>query len=57
MRLFSTKRVTEYKILISVSYHDLQDEVNKYMRNGWQPIGGVSAVLNNSYMQSMVKYK
>lgn len=57
MGLFSTKKITEYKILISVSYHDLQDEVNKYVRNGWQPIGGVSSVVNFSYMQTMVKYK
>jgi hypothetical protein len=57
MGLFSTKKVIKYEILISVSYHDLQDEVNKYIRNGWQPIGGMSAVLNHSFMQAMVKYK
>ena len=57
MSLFNTKKITEYEILISTSYHDLQDEVNKYLRNGWQPIGGVSSVVNYSYMQAMVKYK
>lgn len=57
MSLFSAKRVTEYKILISTSYHDLQDEVNKYIRNGWQPIGGIGSVVNYSFMQAVVKYK
>lgn len=60
MVLFSTKkdnRIIEYKILISPMFHSLEDDVNKYIRNGWQPIGGVSSVLNYSYMQAMVKYK
>lgn len=60
MGLFSTKksnRITEYQILVEVYFHHLEDKVNEHIRNGWQPIGGVSSVLNHSFMQAMVKYK
>jgi hypothetical protein len=57
MGLFTSKKIIEYKILISTSFHDLQDEVNKYIRNGWQPQGGLSSFNNYSFMQAMVKYK
>lgn len=51
------KRVVVYKILIEISYHQLECQVNECLQDGWQPIGGISSVLNNAYMQAMVKYK
>lgn len=59
MGWFNKKRnhIIEYKILISPSFYTLQDDVNKEIRNGWEPFGGVGSVVNYSYMQAMVKYK
>lgn len=51
------KQLIEYKILVSPSFYTLQDDVNKEIRNGWQPLGGVSSVVNYSYIQAMVKYR
>jgi hypothetical protein len=51
------KQIIEYKILISPSFYSLQDDVNKGIRNGWQPIGGVCGSLNHNYIQAVVKYK
>lgn len=57
MGLFGTKKVIEYKILIDHYFDHLQDNVNDHIRNGWQPIGGVSSRADHHYMQAMVKYK
>jgi uncharacterized protein DUF1737 len=57
MSLFGSKKVVEYKILIDVYFDHLQKKVNDHISNGWQPIGGVSSVMDHKYMQAMVKYK
>lgn len=57
MGIFSRKKVIKYKILISPSFYRLQDDVNDEIKNGWQPLGGVSGYNNYSFMQAMVKYK
>lgn len=32
----------EYKVILEDSTSDLADRVEYYMRNGWEPLGGVS---------------
>lgn len=58
--------VTDYKILTETSYYSLVSTVQYSIRDGWQPLGGVSVCLHatsgNSYesakdfYQTMVKY-
>lgn len=56
----------EYKIVRKKFEIDLMDEVNKLLKNGWEPIGGVSYAAagmtplgntGNTFIQAMVKYK
>ena len=61
--LIQPKSPTKYKILSAKTQAVLDQEVNKYIKMGWQPLGGVSAaafgispVGGNQYIQAMVKY-
>lgn len=54
-------RIIQYEILRENNESDLEDEVNSYIKKGWQPIGGINAsyygdVLGNGYdfQQAMV---
>jgi hypothetical protein len=56
-------RPRRYTILSGKTQAYLSAEVNKYMKQGWQPYGGVSAaafgispVAGNQYIQAMVIY-
>jgi hypothetical protein len=51
------KQIIEYRILIDQYLDHLEGKVNAHIKNGWQPIGGVSSSLNHNYVQAMVKYK
>jgi len=63
VRLLSPSRPKRYMIVSGKTQAYLQTEVNKYMKAGWQPFGGVGAaafgispVAGNQYIQAMVKY-
>jgi hypothetical protein len=49
----------EYRIVEEKSQFDLQDNVNKLIKLGWKPQGGVSflyhSVYNETWAQAMVK--
>ena len=56
------KSITQYKVLSSDNLQELQSLVNKELKQGWQPLGGISTgaesdgdCLSIIYMQSMVK--
>lgn len=34
----------------------VEDEVKKLMKDGWQPLGGVSSLGDGMIMQAMIKY-
>lgn len=36
------ENIKEYKIVTAFSGQDLQNEVNKLIKEGWMPIGGVA---------------
>ncbi len=50
--------MTEYKIIENINSNAFTFEVNKYIRLGWQPLGGV-CVVNRSdgykYIQTMIR--
>lgn len=50
--------MSEYTVVISISIHDLIEEVNNSIKEGWQPIGGVfvtSEERGDMFLQSMIK--
>tara|TARA_B100000787_G_scaffold42669_1_gene30345 strand:+ start:1183 stop:1359 length:177 start_codon:yes stop_codon:yes gene_type:complete len=56
--------ITNYQVLREKTESILQMKVNRLIRQGWSPLGGVSAaafgispVGGNSFLQAMVKYK
>ena len=59
--------VTDYKILTETRYYSLESTIRSSIKEGWQPLGGVSVCLHatsgNSYesakdfYQTMVKYE
>ena len=58
------KEIASYKIVRNKSEIALQQEVNRMIRQGWVPVGGISAVAfgtspvgGNSFVQAMIKYK
>ena len=55
------EKIVEYKILQGITSDQLQDWVEYNIQQGWQPLGGVSAVYRTSssgvdFVQAMVKY-
>ncbi len=56
-----TSLVKEYNICKAVSLKQLADLVNGYIREGWQPFGGIAQVEGEygirEYCQTMVKYE
>jgi hypothetical protein len=57
-------KITNYFICANNSLQALQDEVNKGIASGWQPLGGVSAVvwpdgnmLGQMFFQALVMYE
>lgn len=61
--LLLPKKPKDYVILSGKTQAYLSQEVNKYLKRGWQPLGGVSAaafgvspVAGNQYIQAMVIY-
>lgn len=46
--------LTEYKLLNGSSFFDLEKEVNRYIKYGYQPMGGVTTS-GNMYVQAIVK--
>lgn len=58
-----TSKITDYKILKRDKKFDLESRVLNYMKEGWQPLGGVSVCLYTTtgnyieYFQAIVKYE
>lgn len=57
------RKIMEYTTIGS-EYDDIDVKVNEYIRQGWQPFGGISVNLNlddqeypTLYVQAMVKYE
>tara|TARA_Y100000746_G_C15182275_1_gene317833 strand:- start:408 stop:584 length:177 start_codon:yes stop_codon:yes gene_type:complete len=57
-------KVSEYKVIREKTEILLAQKVNRAIRQGWEPIGGISAaafgispVGGNSFIQALVKYK
>ena len=53
--------IVEYDIVSSDNCSKLRDYVNRYIKNGWVPHGGVSIGVHENrdkiYLQAIVKYK
>jgi len=45
----------EYKLVITMSYRGLVKEVNKLIKEGWVPQGGVFEDSNKNCLQAMIK--
>ena len=61
-----TPKITAYKILKRDKKFDLESRVLSYMKEGWQPLGGVSIcvypklsrfISTTEYQQAIVKYE
>jgi hypothetical protein len=57
-------KVSEYQVIREKTEILLAQKVNRAIRQGWEPIGGISAaafgispVGGNSFIQALVKYK
>lgn len=49
---------TEYIIISLYNYRDVINSVNNYIKEGWQPLGGISIALYGEktvYAQAMIK--
>lgn len=53
--------IQSYTILVDYSTNGLTAQVNTFISNGWQPLGGLSVVQvegqGTEYSQPMVKYQ
>lgn len=50
-------KIVEYKIIMVENFAELQDDVNKYIKEGWQPYGNFSLTENYLIIQPMTKYE
>jgi len=56
------RKIVEYSIAFSITSYDLEKKVNSLIKNGWEPIGGLSVIDSHAsghrpYSQAMVKYE
>jgi hypothetical protein len=49
--------VTEYDLIMKRSPTEIILEVNRLIKRGWFPIGGISINEHNYYCQVMVRYE
>jgi hypothetical protein len=54
-------KATAYGVLSDATLEKLRVQVNNAIKDGWEPLGGISAVVQNygsppTYMQAIVKY-
>ena len=61
---YAVGNIDDYKVVKGKTRAELEENVKKWMRSGWQPFGavgaaafGVSPVGGNQYIQAMVKYR
>lgn len=50
----------EYHVVLNQSLYLLESAVNKYIRDGWEPLGGLTVGVSNNalqYFQALVKRK
>lgn len=50
----------EYKVLSANSVQELQNEVNVFLTQNWQPIAGMTSIIymhRQSFHQTMVRYE
>lgn len=45
----------EYKILSDESGSRLQDEINEYLKEGWEPQGGICYSTGHFFYQALIK--
>lgn len=46
----------KYEIIYGETLHDVQRQVNKYLKDGWRPQGGISAVNTSIVRNAQIKY-
>ena len=49
---------TEYRVIVKENSHDLIVDINKFLKEGWECIGGVSIASDNgsiTYTQAIIK--
>lgn len=52
-----------YLVLREINLHQLQEDVNKHLKDGWKPLGGISSCRDKygggndevAYLQALVK--
>lgn len=54
-------KIIDYKVVESYSISSLEEEIKLLIKNGWEPLGGVSVTCYSSpsyfiYNQSLIKY-
>lgn len=56
-------KIVEYLVVSKTSPRELQNAVNEYLREGWQPQGGIAVVADIAnkdgrfYFQALVRYQ
>jgi len=56
--LLGLQTMSEYTVLLSISIQDLIEEVNSFIKEGWQPLGGIvvdSGKQCDMFLQTMIK--
>ena len=52
------RKVVEYKVVADSSMLSLfEKEINKMIKEGWQPLGGMTRDSGTTFFQAMVKYE
>jgi hypothetical protein len=60
MPIHITKTPEDYKIVRSPDLSDLEQQCLEFLDAGWEPIGGISVIPNNTintFCQAFIKYK
>jgi hypothetical protein len=51
------RKIVDYMVVVEDKIGTIQDKVNRLIKEGWQPLGGISSSYRSSDEQAMVKYE
>ena len=51
------RKIVDYMVAVEDNFGTIQDKVNRLIKEGWQPLGGISSSYRNNDEQAMVKYE
>lgn len=51
------RKIVDYMVVVEDNFGNIQDKIKQLIKEGWQPLGGISRSYRRNDAQAMVKYE